>query len=446
MDATALSNAIARQRVSAAAVMEATFACAEAQAGLGAVVRLMTSDEAQPANHRPEPGPFRGVPMLAKDLGSYAAGLAPAAGSAALRARITDPPHDSDFFKGLRSLGLLPIGLSTTPEFGFALSSEPPEQPAALNPFDTTLSAGGSSGGAAAAVAAGIVAVAHATDAAGSLRVPAACCGLWGLKPSRGATPMGPDFGNHLMGLVGEGILARSLRDVATCFSAFCSHDLPSAPTPAQPRIALALPDRCDSANAAAARHIADLFEAAGADIIPIDAPDVSGLEAHKLVGQILAVSLAEWLDAFQIPDAEISPLAAANAALGRATTGPQVFALNRQIQQLSHGAAALFADVDAILMPILSGPPPPLGMFPTDHRDVAGHLAKMEALAPNAALANVAGLPALAIPIPTGGPIPTAVQLIGPQGQDAMLLALAARISPPQVRYPNRIAGMPVS
>ncbi|MGB5864957.1 MAG: amidase [Sulfitobacter sp.] len=432
--------------MTASAVMEATLACAEAQAGLGAVVRLMTSDEVQSPQHMPKSGPFHGVPMLAKDLGSFAAGLAPAAGSATLRARVSDPPDDSDFFKGLRSLGLVPIGLSTTPEFGFALSSEPPNQPPALNPFDTTLSAGGSSGGAAAAVAAGIVAVAHATDAAGSLRVPAACCGLWGLKPSRGATPMGPDFGNHLMGLVGEGILARSLRDIATGFSVFRPYDQTPGQTTAHPRIALALPARCDRDNATAARHVADLFEAAGADIVPVGAPDVLGLHAHKLVGLVLAISLAEWLDAFEIADAEISALAAANAALGRATTGPQVFALNRQIQQISHRAAALFEDVDAILMPILSGPPPALGAFPTDHDDVGGHLAKMEALAPNAALANVAGLPALAIPMPADGPMPTAVQLIGPQGADAMLLALGAKISPPQVRYPNPIAGMPIS
>ena len=94
--------------------------------------------------------------------------------------------------------------------------------------------------------------------------------------------------------------------------------------------------------------------------------------------------------------------------------------------------------------MPILSGPPPGLGTFRTDHEDVEGHLAKMEALAPNAALANIAGLPALAIPLPTPGPTPTAVQLIGPLGSDAMILALAGKITPPAVSYPAPIAGMP--
>lgn len=436
MDATALANAIAQGRVTALDVMDATLARADAQAGLGAVARLLPLD-AIPA---PVPGPFGGVPMLAKDLGSHAKGLTPAAGSSALRARVTEPMHDSNFFTALRRTGLVPIGLSTTPEFGFALSSEPPGQPPALNPFDTRLSPGGSSGGAAAAVAAGIVAVAHATDAAGSIRVPAACCGLWGLKPSRGATPMGPDFGNYLMGIVGEGILARSLGDIATVFAPF----LAKGCAPDHPRIALAIPDRCDRIQVDAARQATRLFEAAGVEIVHVPAPDDLGQEAHAIAGQILAVSLAEWLDAYGITDAEISPLAAANAALGRAMTGPQVFALTRRIQQISHSAAALFNKADAILMPILSGPPPPLGAFPTNHTDVASHLAKMAALAPNAALANIAGLPALAIPIPTSDPTPTAVQLIGPQGSDAMLLALAATITPPAIAYPAPIAGMP--
>ncbi|MEL7343576.1 MAG: amidase [Pseudomonadota bacterium] len=436
MDATALAQAIAEGHTTAPAVMQATFARADAQAELGAVARLLSLDKIPPAAD----GPFRGVPMLAKDLGSHAQGLAPSGGSIAMGARVTDPNQDSDFFKALRALGLVPIGLSTTPEFGFALSCEPPGQRPARNPFNANLSPGGSSGGAAAAVAAGIVGVAHATDAAGSIRVPAACCGLWGFKPSRRATPMGPDFGNYLMGIVGEGLLARSLRDITAALAPFQPHGT----APKHPRIALAIPDRCHGFQADAAHEAAHLFQASGAKVIPTPAPDELGRECHAIAGQILSVSLAEWLDAMGIAEDEVSPLAAANASLGRATTGSQVFALSRRIQQITHTAHALFAEVDAIIMPILSGPPPSLGAFPTDHADVAEHLAQMEALAPNAALANIAGLPALAMPLPTSGPTPTGVQIMGPQGSDAMLLALAATLSPPPITYPGPIAGMP--
>ena len=141
--------------------------------------------------------------------------------------------------------------------------------------------------------------------------MPAACCGLWGLKPSRGATPMGPDFGNYLMGIVGEGVLARSLRDITNVFAQFLS----KGRAPDYPHITVVIPERCDATQATATRYIARLFEATGAEIIPCIAPDALGAEAHILAGQILAVSLAEWLDAYEIADVEISRLAAANAS-----------------------------------------------------------------------------------------------------------------------------------
>lgn len=442
MDATALSHAITAGQVRARAVMEATLDAIEAQAGLGAVARLLPQHTLLEMAGAVQPGPFAGVPMLAKDLGACAKGLAPAAGSAALRTRLSDPERDGDFFAALRASGVIPIGLSTVPEFGFALSSEPPGGPLARNPFDLSRSPGGSSGGAAAAVAGGLVAIAHATDAAGSIRVPAACCGLWGLKPSRGATPMGPDFANHLMGVVGELVVARSLRDVVAAWQAVGGGLASAAPA----RIAVMIPDRCDATQADATRQVAALLEAQGARITDRPAPDTFGQTAHELVGQILAVSLAEWLSAMQIPDAEISQLAAALAARGRAMEPTGVFALTRRLAQSTHQAEGFFRGFDALLMPILSGPAPTLGAFPTDTPDLDAHLARMEALAPNAALANVAGLAALAIPLATGGPLPTAVQLIGPQGSEGRLLALAAEISDalPPVQYPAPVPGLP--
>lgn len=449
-DATALSKAIRDGRTTARRVMKATLDACARQAGLGAVVRLLPEAEllaaadAADARANDQRGPFHGVPMLAKDLGSAARGLAPGAGSPALRRRVVDAGEDSDFFAGVRQQGLIPIGLSTTPEFGFSLSSEPPGGPIARNPIDLARTPGGSSGGAAAAVAAGIVPIAHATDAAGSIRVPAACCGLWGLKPSRGATPMGPDYANYLMGVVGELTLARSLRDIDACLRTFTQdNDCPQLPK--VPRIALVIPNRCDADQAEAARGVAALFEAAGAKVEESPAPDALGAEAHTLVGQILAASLAEWLEAMGIPDAEVSPLAAANAERGRGMTPMQVFGLTRRIQQIGKHSLCMLSDADAILMPILAGPPPEIGAFAFDHCDIDAHLAAMEALAPNAALANVAGMPALAIPTLIRAGMPTAVQLIGRPGGDGVLLTLAAGISDalPPIPYPTPIAGL---
>lgn len=430
-------------KTSASNVMKAALAAAEAHAELGAVARLLPAEaliaEAEASYRRT--GVF-GVPTLAKDLGSAARGLAPAAGSQALRARVEDPRDDSDFFAAMRGIGFIPIGLTTVPEFGFALTSDP-----AKNPFDPALSPGGSSGGAAAAVAAGIVALAHATDAAGSIRVPAACCGLWGLKPSRGVTPMGPDYGNYLMGIVGEFVLTRSLRDLWQCLTVFDPSASPSASTESRAaKIAVCVPDRCDGAQMQAARDMAAMFAAAGMTVTERPAPDVLGAEAHALAGDILAVSLTEWTASTGLDDTDLSPLSAANAAKGRGMTGMHVFGITRRVQQFAARAIAALLGADAILMPILSGPPPKIGAFSFANTDIAAHLAAMEACAPNAAIANVAGLPALAVPTLTADKQPTALQLMGPPGSDSRLMAMANQILPflPPIPYPAPIAGMP--
>lgn len=450
-DATALAQAIADGRTTARAVMAATLAAVAARADLGAVVRLLPQ-AALLADTAPA-GPFHGVPMLAKDLGSHARGLATTAGSPALRARLSDPDADSAIFARWRAAGLVPIGLSTVPEFGLALSADPPGAAAARNPFDPARTPGGSSGGAAAAVAGGIVAIAHATDAAGSTRVPAACCGLWGLKPSRGALPQGPGFTNDLMGIASDGVVARSLRDVAlahTLATGDTRGPCPGAaprPLPETPTVGLALPARCSVADQAAARAVADLLAAAGCKITPIPAPDSLGAQAHEVAGRILSLSQADWLDALGIPPADVSPLISASAARGQAMTGPQAFALTREVARLSHLGWALFDTCDAILMPVLSGPPPPIGHFDFSRTDVTAHLAAMEAMAPNAAIANVCGLPSLAIPAGMAAGLPVGVQLMGPMGSDDAILALAARISDrlPRIPYPAPIPGLPI-
>lgn len=415
--------------------MQAARHAAQAR-GFGAIVRLVPETATATAQAQ---GIFAGVPFLGKDLGSGAAGLTPCAGSDALARRVTDQTGDSHLFARFRAAGLVPFGLTTVPEFGLALTSDP-----AVNPWDATLSPGGSSGGAAAAVAAGIVAIAHATDAAGSIRVPAACCGLVGLKPSRGAVPQGPDHGNWLMGLAAELVLARSVRDVAATFDAVAEPDAGRRELRALPRMALVIPDGCDAAQAAAAQLVADAARRLGAVVVPRPAPADLAVRAATVARCILTASLAEWMAALQVPPAELSPIAAAVIAEGAAMPATMLFAASRELAVLTGAWGAWLGDADAVISPVLAQGAPAIGAFDMQASDTAAHFARMEAVAPHAALANAAGFPALVIPV--AGVLPTGVQIAARHGTDRALLALGARLAGvlPPVTYRFPIAGHP--
>ena len=157
-------------------------------------------------------GPFTGVPYLVKDLGLWYAGTVTTFGSSIFRNLVAD--HDSEIVTRLKRAGLVIFGKTHSPEFGLSTSSESRLFGATHNPWNPEYSAGGSSGGSAAAIA-GVLPMAHATDGGGSIRIPAACCGLFGLKPTRARTPFGPDFGEAWSGLATGYAITRSVRHSA---------------------------------------------------------------------------------------------------------------------------------------------------------------------------------------------------------------------------------------
>lgn len=426
-----MAAAIASGAVSAPEVFAAAVAASDR---FGAVVRVEPGLE-----HGFVPGPFGGVPFLGKDLGSGAAGLSPVAGSGALARRRRDQGRDSDLFARFRAAGLVPFGLTAVPEFGLALTSDP-----AVNPWDARLSPGGSSGGAAAAVAGGVVAIAHATDAAGSIRVPAACCGLVGLKPSRGAVPMGPDQGNWLMGLASELVLARSVRDVATAFDAV-AEPWAGARAFAAGRVAMVVPEGCDPAQAAGVEAVAEVLRGCGLEVERRAFPAALAARAERVAQAVLAASLAEWMGFLGVEAEEITPIAAAMMAEGQAMTAAELFAVSREMAVLTAEWEAWMAGVDAVIQPVLAQGVPEVGAFDMQARDVAAHFAQMAAVAPGAALANAAGFPAVVVPV-AGAGIPVGVQIAGRAGCDRGVLALAARVAGelPSVAYPFDIAGHP--
>jgi len=437
-DATALAQAIANGALSAREALDCAIEAAEKWRPLGAIAYVDAELGRKNAAAFDKKAAFSGVPSLFKDLGGPCAGLPIRLGSRACANASTE--RDSELAARLRKAGLNFFGTTTVPEFGMALASEPIDGPLARHPFDETLSPAGSSGGAAAAVAAGIVSVAHATDAGGSIRVPAAACGLIGLKPSRGAMPAGPYFGNYLAGIASEFALCRSVRDAKILLPLLDGKTesfLPDVPlvtdtSPKRLRIGIISNDLINyPVSTERLQIVADaalFLEAQGHIICDINAQTLAPLVDASAVAfdRIISANLASAIDAFSIDEDKLERLTQAVALRGRTLTAIELYdAMNGGVV-VAHKLWQIFHDIDVLITPMLSTAPQPLGSYPMDHDDVDAHWYKMNAFSPYAALANISGFPALSMPFgEDANGMPVAIQLIAPMGSDNLLLNL---------------------
>jgi amidase len=465
-DATDLAEAIGSGRLSATDAMQAAFASVGQAQGLGAIAHLdreLGLDAARAFDARlgkdPEHGmmPFGGVPSLAKDLGGPFAGLPVAAGSRLIGRR--GGHVDCDLAERFRAAGLCMFGLTTSPEFGLSLASEPQIGPIARNPLAPTLSAGGSSGGAAAAVASGIVAIAHATDAGGSIRVPAACCGLVGLKPSRGVVPGGPHFSNHLGGIATELAICRSVRDTSTILAVVAGHargpfpPVALAETPTgRMRFGVLTetgqdhPTRLE--RSAVIEEVARRLEREGHVLVPVAFSQIEAITAisRQAFVDIVCINLAETITRLGLDAARTERLTQAVIERGLSLSARSLWQSLNAMVLVSRDLWRLYDDLDCLISPILTSAPLPIGSFPSDHADTELHFERMAAFAPLAALANASGFPAITLPFGAdkdGLPLP--VQMMAPMGEDALLLQLAALLEQDgrwQHRFP--VAGLP--
>ena len=238
MDATALAGQIRSGEVSPKELTEAAIERIEALNGeLNAVIHPLFE---KALATEPADGPFRGVPFLLKDLACHSAGDPMHEGMGFLKRIGWVEEEDTWLARRFREAGFVFLGKTNTPELGILPTTESTAYGPARNPWDTTRSTGGSSGGSAAAVAAGMVPIAHANDGGGSIRIPASCCGLVGLKPSRGRVSMAPEWGDFMSGLVTELVVTRSVRDAAAVL------EWVADPPPGEPYYA---PDRARSYN-----------------------------------------------------------------------------------------------------------------------------------------------------------------------------------------------------
>src|SRR5215813_1376567 len=227
-DALDLAALIAKKQVTASEVVEMAIALIEAaNPALNAVVHKMYDSARAAVAAGLPPGPLAGVPFLIKDLGAWCKGARAGNGSRLFDGFVAD--HDYTIIERYRAAGLVILGRTNTPEFGLAPTTEPVANGPTRNPWDVSRSAGGSSGGAAAAVAVGMVPAAHATDGGGSIRIPAANCGVFGLKPTRARTPSGPLVGEGWGSMLVAHAVTRSVRDSAALLDAI------AGPAPGDP-------------------------------------------------------------------------------------------------------------------------------------------------------------------------------------------------------------------
>lgn len=462
-DATALAKAISSGQLTCREAMLASLRYAQKHESLGSIAYMdrdkgLATAEAVDAlaSEQRLAMPFAGIPTLGKDLGGPFAGFPMAAGSRLIARR--GGLVDSDLAERFRAAGFCFFGLSTSPEFGLSLASEPAIGPIARNPLAPELSAGGSSGGAAAAVAAGIVSIAHATDAGGSIRVPAACCGLVGLKPSRGVMPAGPHFGNHLAGIATELAVCRSVRDAADAFSALAG--MARGPFPP-----VALQAKCEKPlrigvlsdtgsdlptsqdRLLVIEEAARYLGAAGHTLVPVPFTAIEAIAAASRQSfiEIVCINLADTVVRFDLDASKTERLTQAVIERGLSLSARDVWHSLNAMLMVSRDLWRLFDGIDCIVSPILSSAPLPIGSFPSNHSDTELHFHRMAAFAPMASLANVSGFPAITVPFGSdraGLPLP--VQLMAPMGADNLLLHLAEQLEQDgrwQHRFP--IAGL---
>ncbi|MFB2564483.1 amidase [Rhizobium sp. IMFF44] len=466
-DATELAGAIKSGTLTCVDAMQAALDACAKQGELGAITyvnpetglaaALALDQEASVHPDRFAGRAFAGVPTVAKDLGGPFPGLPVTAGSRLFAH--TGRGEDSDLARRFRDAGLCAFGLSTSPEFGFSLASEPAIGPICRNPLDPSITAGGSSGGAAAAVAAGIVAIAHATDAGGSIRVPAACCGLVGLKPTRGTVPAGPSFGNHLGGIASELAVTRSVRDTAAIFDVIRGKtrgpyaDIAQLPAKTgKLRVGL-LTDTgqhyaIESDRAQAVEAAARFLESQGNELISIrwDGMDSAIQASARAFGDIISVNIAGLIDDLKLDVRLVETMTQAFIMRGRAMPATVLWRSLNGAVRASRTLWEIFDRVDVIVMPMLAAAPPPIGSFPTDHSDTDLHLERMASFAPLASLANISGFPAITLPFGEdrqGLPLP--IQMMAPMSEDKLLLQLASALEAEQ-RWQHRfpIAGFP--
>jgi len=449
-DAVGLAQLIADREVSPLEALEAALArLAKVNPSINAVTMDLSARARREAS-LPAAGPLAGVPFLLKDLGQKLAGTPTTESCKVFRDDVADA--DSALAAAYRAAGLVIFGKTNTPELGLEPVTEPAMYGPTRNPWDLSRTAGGSSGGAAAAVAAGIVPAAHASDGGGSIRIPASCCGLFGLKPSRGRVSYAPK-NESWGGFSTTHAVTWTVRDSAVLLDVGCQPQ-PGDPYWAEPpaqafaeaaevdppplRIAFTTAafsgDGIDPECAEAVRAAARLCESLGHHVEeatpPIDRTALGG------IGVVISTSVAADLDAAAdrrgrpISEDELEPITFGAYQRGRAVSGSDYVRALRGVHAFGRVVGGFFQRYDILISSTLGSPAIPVGALRGDPADLEGYTRRLFAFMPNTQLFNVTGQPSASVPLAqSAGGLPIGVQVTARQGEDALVLSLAGQL-----------------
>lgn len=454
-DATAQADLVRRGALSPLELVEAAIERIDrCDPVLNAVISRQFAAACDEAAAQLPEGPFRGVPILLKDLGAVQAGVPYCEGTAFAKAAQYRGEHDGYLVQRFKRAGFVVLGRTNTPELGTAITTEPRAFGPTRNPWSIEHSSGGSSGGSAAAVASGMVPVAHGGDGGGSIRIPASCCAIFGLKPSRGRVSQGPEPSDSWGGFAVEHVLARTVRDSAAVLDQIAGYlpgDSFAAPAPLRPfarevgadpgRLRIGLVDHAAQDDYTvhpeclqAVRLAGRLLESFGHTVEVAHPASLGEPEFRRhflvVVSTAVAASLRQWsaLLGREISAEEYEPVNSKLTALGRSLSASDYLESVLWLDGFRRRTLAFWSEqgFDLLCTPVLAQPPARLGELSDP---LQGEARELETLRFTAQF-NVSGQPAVSLPLHWApGGLPIGVQLVADYGREDVLIRVASQL-----------------
>jgi amidase len=454
-DLTGQAELVRQKEISPKELLELSIEAVELlNPKLNAIVRTMYDEARAALESGLPPGPFYGVPFMLKDGMATYKGV-PTSNSSPITAN-SPAKRDSELVKRYKAMGLQILAKTNLPEFGLLPVTESFLHGPCFNPWDLNKTPGGSSGGSSAAVAARIVAAAHANDGGGSIRIPASCCGLFGLKPSRGRTPLGPVISEAVSGLVIEHVVSRSVRDSAALLEYSCGEDvgvpyfappkehnyleiIEKPPRPLKIGYSLGRPNGksvhpdCE----AAMNHTLKLCEEMGHELIEMHMPQTyDGRQLAEMFTILWAAGTTTVFPLYEratgsLPAQEMAePLTWALYELSQKYTALDYEMARLGLMRYGRKMAELFEEMDLWMSPTLAKPPVTIGEFDQKRLDPMEVFKLSGDFSPCTAIFNVSGQPAASLPTYWNeAGLPIGVQVVGKFGDEAGVFQFAAEM-----------------